>query len=478
MTRIQVATNGGGETTLDAGTMEALARRLRGPLCRPGEPGYEEARRIWNAMIDKRPALVARPSGAADVADCVRFAREHDLLISVRGGGHNIAGTAVCEGGLMIDLSTLRGVHVDPAQRTVRVEPGACWGDVDRETQAFGLVVPGGIVSTTGVAGFTLGGGFGWTSRKHGLACDSLRSADVVTAEGERVRASADRHPELFWALRGGGGNFGIVTSFEFRAEPLGPEVMAGLVLHPMERAREVVALYREMSASASDDLCCLLVLRRAPPAPFIPEELHGAPVAGIAVCHAGTVEEGERALRPLEALGKPVANVVARKPFAAHQQLFDASAPFGRQYYWKSDYFDDLPPAADDALIGHAQAMTSPLSSVLVMQQGGAIARPREDTAAGNRDARHILNIQGAWQDPAESPTHTRWAREYWEAMRPHSSGGAYINFLTRDESAERVRAAYGAELYDRLVRAKTRYDRDNLFRSNQNIRPGRGLD
>ncbi|NIR32724.1 MAG: FAD-binding oxidoreductase [Gammaproteobacteria bacterium] len=476
MTRVRVATNDGGETALDAGAVDALAQRLRGPLCRPWEPGYEEARRLWNAMIDKRPALVARPAGAADVVDCVRFAREHDLLFSVRGGGHNIAGTAVCEGGLMIDLSTLKSVHVDPAARRVRVEPGASWGDVDRETQAFGLVVPGGIVSTTGVAGFTLGGGFGWASRKHGLACDSLRSVDVVTAGGERVRASADEHPELFWALRGGGGNFGIVTSFEFHAHPLGPEVVAGLVLHPMERAQEVVNLFREMTESASEDLCCLLVLRKAPPAPFIPEEFHGAPVAGIAVCYAGDMAAGERAVQPLTALGEPVADVLTRKPFATHQQLFDASAPFGRQYYWKSDYFDDIPPAADEALIGHAEAMTSPLSSVLMMQQGGAIARPREDTAAGNRDAGYILNIQGSWLEPAESPTHTAWAREYWEAMRPFSSGGAYVNFLTRDESEDRVRAAYGAELYDRLTAAKTRYDPANVFRSNQNIRPRQG--
>lgn len=474
MNEVRALTSTGEDTTIASDSLAAFAARLRGPLLFPGDDRYEDSRRLWNGMIDKRPALIQRPSGAADVAACVAFARETGLPLSVRGGGHNIAGTAIAEGGLMIDQYHRKGVHVDRETGVTRVEPGCTWGDVDHETQPHGLVVPGGIVSATGVAGFTLGGGFGWVTRRYGLASDNLLSVDIVTADGTLLRASADEHPDLFWALRGGGGNFGIVTSFEFQARAAGPTVVAGLVLHPMDRAKDVVALFREVTEAAPDELCCTLILRRAPPLPILPKEVHGTPVAGIAVCHIGPIAEAEKAVAPIKAFGSPLADTIQPKPFAAHQAFLDSGQPFGRQYYWKSEYFGALGPQADEPLIGHAERMTSPFSSVLVMHIGGAANRVgATDTAAGNRDAEYVFNVQGAWDDPAESPSHVAWVRDYWRAMQPFSTGGTYVNFLTRDDDEERVRAAYGPAIYDRLAEVKSRYDPGNLFRSNQNIRP-----
>jgi FAD/FMN-containing dehydrogenase len=461
----------------DRDGLEAFAAGLRSPVFWPGDAGYDEACRIWNAMIERRPALVVRPRDPADVAACVRFARDSGLPLSVRGGGHNIAGTALCAGGVMIDFSTHKEVDVDPSAARVRAQPGATWADLDRATQAFGLVVPGGIVSATGVAGFTLGGGFGWVTRRYGFAADQLVAADLVTADGQARRASATHNPDLFWAIRGGGGNFGLVTSFEFEAQPHGPEVVAGLVLHPMARAKEVLALFREATARAPDGLCHLLIMRKAPPLPIIPAEAHGAPVAGIAVCYSGPLEEGEELVAPIKRFGQPLVDTIAAKPFVAHQQFLDTGQPFGRRYYWKSEYFDALPEGADGTIIAHAAAITSPHSAVLCMHLGGAAARrPADETAVGNRTAAYVLNMQGAWEDAAEDASHVAWARDFWSAMRPFSSGGTYVNFLTEDADDERVRAAYGPALYDRLARIKAKYDPDNLFRSNQNIRPARG--
>jgi FAD/FMN-containing dehydrogenase len=387
--------------------LAAFAAGLPGRAFWPDDAGYAEACRIWNAMIERRPALVVRPRDSSDVVACVRFVRDSGLPLSVRGGGHNIAGTALCSGGVMIDFSTHRAVKVDASSGWVEVQPGATWADLDRATQAFGLVVPGGIVSATGVAGFTLGGGFGWVTRRYGFAADQLVGADVVTADGQLRRASRDDNPDLFWAMRGGGGNFGLVTSFEFQARPHGPEVIAGLVLHPMAQAKEILALYRAATAKAPDGLCHLLIMRKAPPLPIIPKEAHGAPVAGLAVCYSGPLEEGKELVAPIKRFGRPLVDTIERKPFVAHQQFLDAGQPFGRRYYWKSDYFDALPAAADDTVIAHATAIASPHSAVLCMHLGGAAARfPAAETAVGSRTAEYVLNMQGAWEAPAEDAT------------------------------------------------------------------------
>lgn len=459
-------------------TLDALATRLRGQLLRPADPGYDEARRIWNAMIDRKPAAIAQCSGAADVRDCIRFVREADIPFSIRGGGHNIAGTAVCDGGLMIDLSGRRGVHVDAERRRVRVEPGVTLGDLDRETLAHGLVVPAGIVSTTGVAGLALGGGFGWLSRKWGYTCDHLVSADIVTGEGEFIRASAEEHPDLFWGLKGGGGNFGVVTSFEFAAQPLGSQVMAGIAVHPLENGREVLALYGEMAASAPEELSLLLALRKAPPAPFIPKEMHGRPIAAIAVCHPETGDRAARAVGPIRRCGPPVGDNIQAKPFPVHQTLLDAAQPKGRHYYWKSDYVADFSEGIGDVLLDAAERLTSPHSGILVMHLGGAITRvgPQE-SAVGYRDAGHVVNIAASWEDPKEpAERHIGWAREAFERLQPFSMGGGYVNFLTADELADngrRVRAAFEDETYHRLRQLKRTWDPENRFRHNQNIAP-----
>jgi len=453
--------------------VEDLRSRLRGDLLRPGDTGYEESREVWNGMIDRKPGLIARCRGVADVRAAVDLARDHRLRLSVRGGGHNIAGSAVCDGGLMIDLSPMDGIRVDPRRRTARVGPGCTWGEVDRETQPFGLAVPNGIVSTTGVAGLTLGGGFGWLTRKYGFTSDHLRSVDVVTADGAFRTVDEDHEPDLFWALRGGSGNFGVVTSFDFQLRPVGPEVWAGLVLHPMERAAEVARLFREVTSEAPDELTCLLVLRTAPPAPFLPEEVHGEPVAGIAVCHCGALENGERAVEPVRSLDAPLADVIGRKPFTAHQTMLDASNPPGRHYYWKSHDLDRLDDAALSTLVEGAAELPSPESVVLLMHLGGAAARVEPTaTAAAHRRAPYILNIAAAWEPSASGERPRAWARGLWEAMQPHAADSSYVNFLTEDEGRERVQAAYGVN-YQRLVEIKRRWDPDNLFRSNQNIRP-----
>ena len=429
-------------------------------------------------MIDKRPACIVRCTGAADVMDAVRFAREHDLLLAVRGGGHNIAGTALCDGGMVVDLSALRGVHVDVKAGTARVQPGCAWGDVDRETQPFGYAVPNGIVSTTGVAGLTLGGGFGWLTRKYGYTCDTLLSGDVVTAAGARVPASEAEHPDLFWGVRGGGGNFGVVTSFQYRMQRAGPPVVAGLALYPMAQAREVAAFFREFTAAAPEELTALLILRIAPPAPFLPKEVHGAPVAAIAVCYAGPVEEGEAAVRPLKAFGRPLVDQVGPKPFAVHQTMLDTAQPPGRYYYWKSEYVGEVSGGLAETLAAHTAEFPSPQTSVLVMHLGGAAARVGEAATAVSlprRDA-YVLNVAGSWVEPERQEGCIGWVRGLWSAARPFALGATYINFQTADEGEERVRAAYGPATYRRLAALKDKYDPTNLFRVNQNVRPAAG--
>jgi FAD/FMN-containing dehydrogenase len=450
-----------------------LTRHFRGALIRPGDTQYDATRAIWNGAIDRRPGLIARCTGSADVRAAVHFAREHDLLVSVRGGGHNVAGTAVCDGGLVIDLSPMKGLWVDPVGRTARAQPGLLWGEFDRETQAFALAAPGGIVSHTGIAGLTLGGGLGWLMRRHGLAADNVLSADVVTADGNVLRASAEEHADLFWGLRGGGGNFGVVTSFEYRLHPVGPTVLAGVMLYPAAKAREVLGFYRDFIETAPDELTTIMVLRMAPPAPFLPPSVHGQPVIVIGACYAGSVEEGERVVAPLRRFGKPLVDLIRPTPYVSHQAFFDATAPHGLRYYWKSEYVPSLSDALIDTLVDRAWSVPTPESYTIIFHLGGAVGRHDPDGSAfEDRRATHAVNIDAVWSEPAREPACIAWTRELWEAVRPYSTGRVYVNFLG-EEGQDRVRAAYGETKYERLRALKRRYDPTNFFRLNQNIQP-----
>jgi FAD/FMN-containing dehydrogenase len=454
-------------------TIEALRTRFAGPLILPSDECYEQARSVWNGAIHRRPALIARCTGTADVLAALRFARDQGLEISVRGGGHAVAGHALCDGGVLIDLSPMTYVRVDPESRTARAGGGALWSHLDRETQAFGLAVTGGIVTHTGIGGLTLGGGIGHLMRKFGLTIDNLHSCDVVTADGKFVVASKNDHDDLFWGLRGGGGNFGIVTSFNYTLHRVGPTVLAGLLLYPLSEAARVLAYFRDYVARAPDEVGILGNLRLAPPIPIVPREMHGKPIVAIIVCYAGDIEEGEKELDGLRRFKAPVLDAIAPKPYLAHQAMFDAALPHGRGYYWKSC---ELPPLSDamiDILIRQSERITSPYSTMPIFTKGGAVARVPEDaTAFSNRGAQHNLNIVGAWEmnDP-DPERHVAWVRETWEAMQPFATG-AYVNFMS-DEPAASVRSAYGPEKYQRLVALKRRYDPDNVFRYNHNIVP-----
>ena len=462
-----------GRDTLGDADIADLARQFRGELIGRHDPRYDAARSIWNGAIDRYPKLVARCTGVADVIAAVRFARERELVVAVRGGGHNVAGTAVCDEGVVIDLSPMKGMWVDPSARTARAQAGLLWGEFDRETQRFGLATPGGIVTHTGIAGLTLGGGLGWLMRRHGLTCDNLLSADVVTADGELVRASAEENADLFWGLRGGGGNFGIVTSFEYRLHPVGPTVLAGVLLHPAARAGEVLDFYRRYIASAPNELMSIVVLGMAPPAPFLPVEIHGQPVVIIATCYAGPVEEGEKAIAPLRRFGEPLADMIQPTTYLSHQAMLDASVPHGLGYYWKSEY---LPPLGDDllsTLVEHAWRAPTPACYTALFHLGGAVGREDPDGSAfEDRRATHAMTIDGVWSEPNAGAACTAWVRGFWDAVRPHSTGRVYVNFLG-DEGQDRVRAAYGAAKYERLRALKRKYDPTNFFRMNQNIVP-----
>lgn len=450
-----------------------LQDQLRGEVLLPSTPGFDAARALWNAMIDKRPAAIARCTGVADVLAALRFARERDIPLAVRAGGHNVAGTALRDDGLVLDLSRMKGIRVDPAARTVRLQPGILNGDLDHETQAFGLAVTSGIASTTGVSGLTLGGGIGWLMRAFGLTCDNLRTADVVTADGAFITASEEEHPDLFWALRGGGGNFGVVTSFTFDLQPLGPTVLAGAIVFPASAAGEVLRFYRDYIEEAPDALGTIVLLRHAPESPWIPSEHWRKPVVAILACYAGNIAEGTEVLKPLKAFGSPIADIIQPKPYTLHQRMFDASAPPGLRYYWKSHYLSGLSDDAIDTLLARAWRTSSLRSYTVVARMGGAVSRVAESaTAFAHRDAQHVLNINGVWTDPAEDAEHIDWTRDMFTVMEPFSTGGVYVNFLG-NEGEERVRAAYGTN-YDRLVEVKRRYDPDNVFNMNQNIVPG----
>ena len=462
MVGLKVATRSGTDLVLEEAAVEEFKSNLRGALLTLASEGYDDARKVWNGMIDRRPALIARCTGAADVIAAVNFAREQGLLVSIRGGGHNVAGNAVCDRGLMIDLSPMKSIRVDPAVRTARAEPGVLWGEFDRETQAFGLATTGGFVSTTGIAGLTLGGGQGWLGSKHGFAIDNLLSADVVTANGELLTASTTKNEDLFWALRGAGHNFGIVTSFEYRLHTVGT-VLGGMVIHPFERAADVLRFYRDFTADPPDELTTAAGILTAP---------DGNLVAAIVACYSGPLDEGERVLVPLREFGPPAADTVAPIPYTAMQTMTDAVFPYGRLNYWKTGLSDRISDEVIEAIVDYGEKMPSPLSAILIADFHGAYNRVgKTETAYYHRDLQYDVLILANWIDPADSERNISWTRELFQVLEPQLPRGVYVNDLG-EEGEERVRAAYG-ENYERLVSLKNKYDPTNLFRLNQNIQP-----
>jgi FAD/FMN-containing dehydrogenase len=449
---------------LDDATIDELKAGCRGALLRPGDAEYDAARRVDNAMIDRRPAVIARCAGVADVLAAVRFARAHDVLVSVRAGGHNVAGNAVCDGGLMIDLSPMKGIRVDPASRTAQVQAGVTWGELDAESQAFGLATTGGVISTTGVAGLTLGGGVGWLNGRFGLACDNLIAADVVTADGQFVRASERENEELFWGLRGGGGNFGIVTAFDFRLHPVGPIVLSGPVFHPASKAREVLRFYREFSANEPDELTTYAGLLTGP---------DGAPLVGVVPCFGGPPEQGEKLVERLRKFGPPAVDMIGPMPYVAVQRMFNDAFPPGRYQYWKSSLTPEISDALIDTVVEHMARVPSPHTAVMLEHYHGAYARPPATaTAYSHRGPTYDVVIISNWTDPAAHARNIEWTKSLFAAVQPQVSQAAYVNFLDADEGADRVRAAYG-ENHARLVALKRKYDPTNFFRMNQNVRP-----
>lgn len=458
-------------TIVDDSVVSEFKAQFRGAVLRPTEEGYDEARTVWNAMIDRRPALIAQCAGVADVMAAVDFARDNELLLSVKGAGHNIAGNAVCDDGLMIDLSRMTSVRVDPEARTASVEPGVILAEFDHETQAFSLATPVGYNSTTGISGLTLGGGFGWLSRKYGMTIDNLRSMDVVTADGNLRHVSDSENEELFWALRGGSGNFGVVTRFEFELHEVGPEVLSGLLIHPLEDAPAVLQEYREIAANAPDEVAAWFVFRHAPPLEFIPEKWHGERVLIIGAFYVGEMAKGETALQSLREIGDPIVDVISPHQYTAWQQAFDALQEPGARNYWKSHNFVEITDGMIETFVQYAESMPTPLSEIAVAQLGGATKRvPVAGTAYPHRDAEFVMNLHTRWEDPAQDDECIAWARDLYDAMTPHATGGVYVNFVPENMGEER--AAY-RENYDRLVDCKNQYDPENLFRMNQNVTP-----
>jgi FAD/FMN-containing dehydrogenase len=460
------------KATKEMNNIETLKQHLDGTVILPGDSTYDEARSIWNGMIDRKPAIIVRCRTEGDVMQAVKYARENQLVVAIRGGGHNIAGHAVCDGGLMIDLSPMKEVRVDAPARRAYVQPGATLGDVDRATQAHGLATPTGINSTTGIAGLALGGGFGWLSRKLGLTSDNLVSARIVTADAKCLQVSASSHADLFWALRGGGGNFGVVTQFEFALHPIGPEVFSGLIVFSKSEAATVLRRYREFVAGAPDELSVWIVMRKAPPLPFLPPEVHGQDILALALCYIGSDESGRKLIAPLTEFGTVLGQHVGMQPFAAWQQTFDPLLTPGARNYWKSHNLIQLKDELLDALVEFAGELPTPHCEVFVAQLGGQTTRmPSDATAFGNRDANFVMNVHGRWNSPAEDDAGTAWARNTYRATLPFATGGAYSNFLTAEET-DRVKLAFGSN-YARLAQVKKAYDPENFFRLNQNIRP-----
>jgi FAD/FMN-containing dehydrogenase len=462
------------QTAIQSTALAGLRSRFRGALLRPGEEGYDEARRIWNGAIDRRPALIARCAGADDVVEAVRFARELDLLVSVRGGGHAVAGHAVCDNGLMIDLSLMKSVRVDPDARTARASGGLLWSELDRATQQFGLATTGGIISHTGVGGLTLGGGLGHVMRKHGLTVDNLVGVELVTADGEQLHVDAETEPELFWGLRGGGGNFGIATALEFRLHPVGPLVLGGSIFWPFSEAPQVLRFLRDFAAEAPDELGIAMSMMLAPPVPFLSREQFGQPVLGLVLVWVGDVGAGEQALAPLRRIGVPLADTVGVAPYLFIQSMLDGGAPHGRHYYWKAHRLGSMSDEVVDVFVDRIAGIPTPFSQINGWAVGGAVSRVDVDaTAVGEREVGFELSLAAGWppSDPG-GERHKAWVREGWEALRPHSNG-VYANFIS-DEGPEGLEAAYGGRL-GRLTALKDRYDPENVFRLNANIPPSR---
>jgi FAD/FMN-containing dehydrogenase len=459
-------------TLLQKQNIEDFKTHFQRDVLLPGGAGYDEARQIWNAMIDRKPALIARCASPENVVQAVRFARKHSMLVSIRGGGHNIAGNAVCDDGLMIDLSLMKRVHVDPTARRATVESGCTLADFDAAAQAYGLATPLGINSTTGVAGLTLGGGFGWLSRKYGMTIDNLLSADVVTADGTRLQVSETENGDLFWGLRGGGGNFGIVTSFDFQLHPVGPDVLSGLIVFPFDQAKSVLTQFARFTETMPEELNVWMVTRKAPPLPFLPEHVHGKEIVALALCYAGDPAEGEKVIEPLRGFGDAHGEHVGVQPYTAWQQAFDPLLTPGARNYWKSHNFSQLSEGAIDTIIEYASTLPSPHCEIFVGTIGGQTTRVAPEAMAySSRDANYVMNVHGRWESAAEDKRCIAWAREFFARTRPFASSGAYINFMTQDET-DRIAFAYGAT-YKRLVELKKKYDPTNFFRMNQNIMP-----
>ena len=475
MPDVTIRTTDGAELSITGDDLGAFAATLRGEVLTSASAQYDDARRIWNAMIDRRPAVIVRCRSSADVVRTVRFARRNNLFVTVRGGGHNIGGLALADGAMVIDLSLMRSVRVDPAARIARAEPGATLGDFDRDTQTFGLATPTGINSTTGIAGLTLGGGYGWLSRRFGLTVDNLRAADVVTADGALVTASEHENADLFWAIRGGGGNFGVVTSFEYALHPVGPEIIAGLIVHPANDARGLLRRYRDVVNESSDELTAWVVMRQAPPLPFLPPAVHGKPVVALIVVFTGPVQHADRALAPLRGIGTPHGEHVGPTLYAGFQTTFDPLLAPGARNYWKSHNFSTLHDEVIDTLVDHLQELPGPMCEIFLGQLGGAVGRKSDSaTAFAGRETAFVMNVHARWAAPDEDEACIAWARRVFNGTARYAGTGAYVNFMTAEEQ-ERVRAAYGSN-YDRLAGIKARYDPSNFFRGNQNIAPARG--
>ena len=452
--------------------IDEFKKQFTGQVILPEDAGYDEVRQIWNAMIDRKPALIVRCTTPEDIVQAIEFGRTQNLLISIRGGGHNIAGNAVCDDGLMIDLSLMKGVEVDPNTRRASVEPGCTLADFDAAAQAWGLATPLGINSTTGVAGLTLGGGFGWLSRKYGMTIDNLLSVEVITADGSQLHASETENADLFWGVRGGGGNFGVITRFEFQLHPVGPNVLSGLIVFPFEQAKSVISQFARFTETMPEALNVWMVTRKAPPLPFLPENVHGKEMVALALCYAGDPQEGEKLIEPLRGFGTVLGEHIGVQPYTAWQQAFDPLLTKGARNYWKSHNFSQISEGVIDAIVEYAARLPSPHCEIFIGTIGGKTTSvPPEAMAYSSRDARYVMNVHGRWETAAEDERCITWAREFFAKSQPFASGGAYINFLTHDET-DRIVFAYGTT-WKRLVELKNKYDPMNLFRMNQNIKP-----